>query len=141
MRCLLLFLAVMATVFPAWADEAPPVLANFGSLGSAYLVCDATSSTGICTGPGGDQAVLDTGGFTSIIVDISQSSASSIDCDVVGNNVGYDAENDGTVLNSTPLSTTQFAISFTDTPRFVWITCGTVSGGNVTATIFGRGNR
>lgn len=143
MKSLILsILSLLLVAGPVLADESPPVLNNMGPNGSVFLMCNA-DGTGVCTGPNGDEAVLDTGGMSSVVIDLSQSAATSLDCDVVGNNVGYDAENDGTILNSTALSTTQYAITFTDTPRFIWITCSTVSGGGatVTATALARRNK
>lgn len=134
-------LTLFATQAPsiALADESPDVVANLGSNGVVFKLCDAFASTGICTS-GGDEIVLDTGGYSSIAIDFSQSTT-TFTCDIKGNQVGYDAENDAQTLNSTSFSGSQFAITLENTPRYVWITCSANGGGSVTATVLARRNK
>jgi len=130
--CLMLLVAC-----PVLADEAPPAV----SMGSKALFtfCDAQAGTVDCVGPGGDEAVLDTAGWRSIVFDASQSASTTFTCTVVGNNVGHDAGGgDGQTLPTTDMSDSQFSIELSDTPRFIWITC---SANNVSATITGFARR
>ena len=122
------------------ADEAPSVVANLGNNGVVFKLCDSFASTGVCTGTTGDEAVLDTGGYDSIAFDFSQS-ATTFTCDVKGNSVGYDAENDAQTLNSTSFSGSQLAITFENTPRFVWVTCSANAGADLTVTVLARRNK
>lgn len=146
MRKILLLLSLALTVpFTAFADEAPPLLANLGSMGRVYQMCNEASgwTPADCSadGAGTNPYVLDTGGFDSITIDFSQSGATTLDCDLVGNNVGHDtASGTGQILNSVAFSASQFTITFDHTPRYVWVNCTTASGGTdtVVATALAR---
>ena len=127
----------------ASADSAPPVLTELGSNGIVFTLCTvaAGATPGDCVDTNGDEVVLDTGAFSSIVIDFSASGATTIACDLIGNNLGHDANSGvGQDLTATQFSTTVLAQTLPLTPRFVWVNCTTISGAadTISVTAFGR---
>lgn len=127
---LLLSIAVLSLLAaPSWA--VPP---EKDGAAEVYKMCNAEDVDGGNCDDGDGAIVLETTQLRSINFDFAQSTATTLDCDVRGNDTGNAAGN-YTVLNSVSFSTSQYSIGFDGAfPRYLWVYCTTTTGGTATAT-------
>ena len=129
---LLAALGVLFVAAPAWTDVRPAQTKVRSC--TKYTMCTAQTTTGICTGAGGDQIVARVAGHKSLTFSGHQSTG-NYTCDIVVNDSGHDASsNEGTTVNASSLTQAAQALSLEANFDYLWITCPTVAT-NVEVTL------
>jgi hypothetical protein len=138
MKYVITLMAITMAAGMANADVAPTVIRDMGSVGVVYVMCDAEADDDTDCGAA-DEIVADVAGFSSITFYSTRSTATTYTCNVMSNALGHDAvTGDGFDVSATPLSDTQEAITLSGPFSYVWVTCGTITGGNVTVDMLGQ---
>lgn len=131
----LLFVALSFIHAPAWGDTDPTVVDTRSGC-KKYLMCDAQTTTGVCTKlpSSGEERILRTFSFSNLTF-YSLQSVGAHTCNIFSNDQGYDAASGvGKQINVTSLNATDSMLSFQGSFDYVWVECPTI-GTSATVTL------